>query len=402
VTLAEVLLISTAFPPLVGGIETFAVNIARGLKLVGCGVRVLTSAGRGKSEQVHDISIVRTLSWLNLKYLKIAPLLWTARRMVLDRRPDTIVAMTWTHEGIVAFLLRWVLGVEYVVVAHGSEILQHRRWCVTHWVMQRVLARAACVVVNSRFTHELVVGEGIKSDRIVVIHPPIDPAGSLAANARCVPDDLFDLSGKRVVLTVARLVERKGHTYVLRVLSRLAARYPDVVYVVAGDGECREQLERLATTLGIAGRVRMTGRVSETELRALYRRAEIYISPSLDVDGDVEGFGVALAEAGSYGIPVIAGRSGGVADAVLDGETGIIVRSGDEDELLSALGRLLDDPDFGRRLGENARRRATTELTIESQGRRFAETLDRLNHSREAVRGGVSKAESTVTSASRR
>lgn len=158
-------------------------------------------------------------------------------------------------------------------------------------------------------------------------------------------------------------------------LSRLRERYPDLVYVMTGRGAYARELENLARAHGIQDRIRMTRFISYAELHDLYRRADIYISPSQDVDGDVEGFGIALAEAGVHGVPVIAGRSGGVDDAVVNGETGLLVNASDIDELTHALTLLLDDDERRREFGERARDRARREFAVERQGARLAAIL---------------------------
>jgi phosphatidylinositol alpha-1,6-mannosyltransferase len=115
-------------------------------------------------------------------------------------------------------------------------------------------------------------------------------------------------------------------------------------------------------------KIRFVGFVSEAELNQLYRRCAIYISPSMMEEGDVEGFGIALVEAGAHGRPVIAGRTGGVEDAVVDGETGILVDPSKLDEIETALVRLLDDDDLRQRLGSQAKRRAELRFGIQRQG----------------------------------
>ena len=111
----------------------------------------------------------------------------------------------------------------------------------------------------------------------------------------------------------------------------------------------------------------MVGFVSFADLRSLYRRMDVYVSPSLEVDGDVEGFGISFIEAGAVGKPVIAGRSGGVGDAVIDGETGILVDPGDSAALRNAICLLLDNDELRHRLGQAARNRIARECTHASQ-----------------------------------
>lgn len=352
----KVLLLATAYTPGRGGTDRFAINLSRGLAAAGCDVRVVTTDGG-------------PLDW---KFVKLLPLLVSAVRACLSRRPDRVVAMLWTHEGLVALVLRWLFGVEYVVVAHGSEIAQYRDRPGYAQAMRAVLGRAAVLVANSGFTRAALVESGCPGDRITVINPPVEALAG--ADARGV-EERFGLRGRRVLLTVARLVPRKGHRQAIDVLSRLADRFPDLVYLVVGEGPARGELEQLAARLGVSDRVIMAGRVSDAELAAAYAHADVYLAPSTEVDGDVEGFGMALAEAGAWGLPVIAGRSGGVADAIIDGRTGLTVDPGDADGLEQAVIALLDHPERGQALGAAARAHVHASLSVAGQGDRMRACL---------------------------
>jgi len=370
----KTLLVSTGFSPLIGGLETFALNLARGLQAAGMSVRVLTSVGSGESS-IHGIPVTRMPSVLNKRFLKILPLLWSSIWSCVRNRPDTLLVMTWTHEGIVAYLIKQLCRVNYALVAHGSEILQAQSAPLKGMIMRLVFRTAELIVANSEFTKRLVLDLGIDANRVLVVNPPVDCHHGLVKPDVRLVDKKFDLNGKRVILTVSRLVRRKGHVQVIQVMGRLRDRYPNLVYVMTGEGGYRKELEALAYRCKVKDRIRMVGYVAEPELRQLYRRAEVYISPSEEVEGDVEGFGVALGEAGAHGIPVIAGNSGGVADAVVHGETGYLVDPLDINQICEALTQLLDNDGQRRRLGQNARVRVIDKFGIERQGARLAAVL---------------------------
>jgi len=162
-------------------------------------------------------------------------------------------------------------------------------------------------------------------------------------------------------VTVARLEKHKGIDTVLEALPTIAERAPDVRYAVAGGGPERESLERLAHKLGVADRVRFLGQVSERDLPALYNLATVYVGASRRGERiGVEGFGIALVEASACGVPVVGGNSGGVPDAVRDGETGFLVPPEEPAAVVEAVCRLLDDPALARRLGAAGRRAVET------------------------------------------
>ena len=371
----KISLISGEYPPVSGGIGVLALCLTRGLALAGAKVTVITTSGATigdtHSEPSEGIDVRRTCPTLNLRYVKLLPLWLGASRVHFRERPDYVLAMVWTHDGLVAYLLKKLFGLRYAIFAHGSEIIQ-TQGRLQRRLMTKVFRKADWVVANSNFTQRQVAALGIDTRKITVIHPPVERSSLLAASSI---DHEFGLEGRRFLLTAARLVKRKGHSQVIRVLSQIRNHYPDLAYVITGNGSLRSTLELLAQEYGVQDRVRFAGYVSKDKLCQLYRRCTIYISPSEDDEGDVEGFGIALLEAGSYGKPVIAGRSGGVSDAVLDHQTGLLVDSRNLEEIRTALVTLLDKPALAEQLGERARERVEREFSLRGQGERLLRVL---------------------------
>lgn len=373
----KVLIVSAEFPPLCGGVGRFACNLAKGLRDLNVSVRVLTASAPDGGESIQAVEVRRTPALLNRKYLKIAPLLCAALGMCLRHRPDWVLAMVWTHDGVVAWALRKMLGIRYALVAHGSEILKHQGRSIRRGLMLRIFGGAEAVITNSEFTKGLLDRLGIGRGGVAVVNPPVDPSEWPPDLGTAEIDERFRLGGKRVLLTAGRLVRRKGHEQVIRILGEIRERYPDLVYVITGGGELGRELRELAHRHGVEDRVRMTGYLDRSTLRRFFARAEVYISPSLEDQGDVEGFGISLAEAGACGKPVIAGKVGGVPETVAHGETGLLVDASNQDEIVRALRALLDDEGLRRRLGENGRARATGEFGIRAQSSRLMDSLQR-------------------------
>jgi phosphatidylinositol alpha-1,6-mannosyltransferase len=148
---------------------------------------------------------------------------------------------------------------------------------------------------------------------------------------------------------------------VLRALPAIIGRAPDVRYAVAGKGAEREKLQKLAHKMGVADRVRFLGEVGERDLPALYNLASVYVGASRRAERlGVEGFGISLVEASACGLPVVAGKSGGIPDAVRDGETGFLVPPDDPAAIADGVGRLLGDRDLAARIGAAGRRAVET------------------------------------------
>jgi len=267
---------------------------------------------------------------------------------------------------------RWVyerVHVPYCVFLYGADLLseQHK---YHHSALKRragraILGGAAALVAISTWTRDLaltVLGElGLDGhgQRLRIVHLGTDPdrfRPGLDATALRTRFGLAD-GGMRWLLTVARLEPHKGVDTVIEALPAILARAPDVGYAVAGSGPERERLEQLARRAGVADRVRFLGEVGEADLPALYNVASLYVGASRRAERlGVEGFGIALVEASACGLPVVAGNSGGVPDAVRDGETGFLVAPEDAAAVSETVSRVLGDAVLARRVGAAGRR----------------------------------------------
>jgi phosphatidyl-myo-inositol dimannoside synthase len=168
------------------------------------------------------------------------------------------------------------------------------------------------------------------------------------------------------LLSIGRLVEpHKGIDQLLRALPALLGALPDVRLVVVGEGPLRARYERIARACGVSDALVWTGRVDEADKGALLKgaRALVLLSRASAAAAQFEGFGIALVEAALAGRPSIAGNSGGIPDAVVDGETGLLVDPSDPADFTRAARALLEDTALATRLGEAARRRAEQEFT---------------------------------------
>jgi phosphatidyl-myo-inositol dimannoside synthase len=160
-----------------------------------------------------------------------------------------------------------------------------------------------------------------------------------------------------VIVCVSRLVPRKGQDTLIRAMPRILADVPDAVLLIVGGGPYRGELEKLAASMDVAGSVRFTGAVPWDELPAHYGAGDVFAMPCRTRRGglDVEGLGIVYLEASATGLPVVAGDSGGAPDAVLDGETGWVVRGGVPEEAADRITALLKDPGLRARMGERGR-----------------------------------------------
>jgi phosphatidylinositol alpha-1,6-mannosyltransferase len=378
----RILLLSDRYLPEVGGSITWFHNVytrhAPGT------VWILTNSHRNSREfdsRFPQVRMART-SLRRYRFLKPESLLMYVKLflgsawLILRRRIRIIHAGKNLPEGFVARRLWKLLGVPYVVYAHGEEITVLMENPKLAPRIPPIYTDAAAVVANSSFTQGLLEGMGVDPARIARISPGVDPLEFRPGERDPDLRRRHGLDGRTVLLTVGRLQRRKGHDMVIRALPRILAAHPDVVYLVAGDGEEMESLERLAGDEGVAGSVRFLGRVPQEDLPALYNLSDVFVMANRTMPGgDVEGFGIVFLEAGACGKPVIAGASGGTADAVIDGVTGILVDGTSTEEIARAVIRLAADPALRSRMGEAGRRRVEREYNWDA----IAERTERLS-----------------------
>lgn len=244
------------------------------------------------------------------------------------------------------------------VFLYGSELLRFGRSRMWRHLARRFYARAAGFGVLTRPIERLARESGLlPPDARIVLAPGALPSAFVREPTETGRDPLpGEKDGQTRILTVARLHPRKGQLEVARTLALLpAAQKERLVYQMVGVGESayRQQVEDACREGGV--RCEFLGAMDDEALGALYRRATVYVQASVTLPNSIEGFGISFLEASFHGCPVAAYRSGGVAEAVADDETGLLVPEGDRAGLAAAVARLLDDPALRARLGEAGR-----------------------------------------------
>jgi phosphatidylinositol alpha-1,6-mannosyltransferase len=366
------LLLSYDFPPIGGGISRWMDELAR--RYPDGALVVSTGEVSGGVEADASLPVRVDRVAVPSGRLRTLPGLWRWSRRAVDLADQHGVRFTWCGNlRPAAYPARWLRarrGIPYGVMVHGGDLLtvleQVAKSPRKRRVARELLGDADIVVANSRWTadrvRELAAALDLPDGGPLVEVVPLgtDPArfhpGLDASAARAE----YGLEGGPWLLTVARLVPHKGVDVALEALARLAPSRPGLRYAVAGEGPDRERLEARAAELGVADRVRFLGGVPEQLLPAVYAAAAIYVGLSREEGREVEGFGISFVEASASGLPVVAGRAGGVPDAVRDGETGILVDPRDPGAAALAIQRILEEPDLARRLGETGRRAAET------------------------------------------
>ncbi len=404
------LLISGVFPPIVGGSAVVYHNIMQcnADSMVGLGPRIDYVSGEPiqgvdafdsqADYQIHRVARIRPDQrraergfWGALldKIVEAkirATLLFTAVRLIRKEKITVVCIGELIACGWLMSWLRRFTGVPQLVYVHGEDATVRSTWHRRR--RRRFLKSADRIVAVSGFTRDVLVDQlGVPAEKVSVIHNGVD-----LARFRQQPDaerlsalkQQLGADGRTIVLSVGRLVERKGFDNAIRAIAKIIDKHPNVLHVVLGDGPQRAQLKALSDSLQLSNHVHFTGMVSNADLIAYYALADLFLLPNRDMpDGDTEGFGLVFLEANAAGKAVISGRAGGVLDAVIDGENGLTVNGHDPDAIAEAVDLLISDDSLRQRLALQGGKRAERSSWA-AKSREFAELCRRMTRERHA------------------
>ncbi|MBK4734293.1 glycosyltransferase [Noviherbaspirillum pedocola] len=275
--------------------------------------------------------------------------------------------------------LKRLFGCKLVIYIHGEEITTATGGRLSGNKRREYLHHADKVVAVSSFTCDaLTQGMALHSEKIELIQNGVDIDRFTPGEKDPELIRRYGLEGKKVVLTLGRLVPRKGADMAIRAMAPLLKMRNDVHYLIVGDGELRDELKRIIGEEQVTDKVTLVGKVSEEDLVKYFRLCDIFLMPNRTMpDGDTEGFGLVFREANACGKPVIGGHAGGVVEAVLDGESGLLVDGNNTQEIGQAVQRLLGDEAFAAQIGKAGMALAISSST-KSVAARFLATCGRL------------------------
>lgn len=350
------LLITLEYPPFKGGIATYLEALVSQWKPED----VVVLADRSKNAFIHDqnqkYTIVRTplLSGMTLKWLRAY---YEAKKIIKDHAIDHVVISHILPMGYVALLL----GKPYTVILHGMDILLAQRNPIKAFLTKKILQKAAYIIANSEFTKREILR--VDPNLTVIVGYPC-PAQKIRELARA-PQPRYKDTDTFTCLSVNRLVSRKGNDTTIDAIALLRDRgITDIRYVIVGKGVYKEALNKKITQYDLSDQVVIYTDISNEDLHAWYSSADLLCMPARrENQYDVEGFGIVFLEAALYGLPAIAGESGGMSEAVIDGVTGIIVDSSDVESLADAIYYLYTHREEMSHMGNQAQERVVRDFT---------------------------------------
>jgi phosphatidyl-myo-inositol dimannoside synthase len=302
--------------------------------------------------------------------------------LVARRSSFDVIHAHWVlPNGPPAAVVARLRGLPLVISLHGSDVYLAERAAPLTLAAAGVFRVAGAVTACSRDLKQRALRLGARPDMVDVVPYGVDPR-AFQPDPAAGPQVRAELglpSDAPLIVTVSRLVYKKGLTYLLEAFPRVIERHPRAALVIGGYGDLREDLERRAAELGIAARVRFPGQLARDRAARYISAADVYVVPSIrDQGGNVDGLPNALLEGMGAARPIVASCVAGIPEVIDDGEHGLLIAERDSVAIAAAINRLLDDRDLAQRLGAAARRRVLGELTWDATAERFESVYQRV------------------------
>ncbi|MFJ4618471.1 glycosyltransferase family 4 protein [Streptomyces sp. NPDC088812] len=358
----KTLIVTNDFPPRPGGIQAFLHNMALRLDPERLVVYASTwKRGREGAEATAAFDAEQPFTVVRDRTTMLLPTPGATRRAVGLLREHGCTAVWFGAAaplGLMAPALRGAGAERLVATTHGHEA----GWAqlpASRQLLGRIGESTDTITYLGEYTRARIATalSAGAAGRMVHLPPGVDEKTFHPDSGGDEVRSRLGLTDRPVVVCVSRLVPRKGQDTLIRAMPHVLAAEPDAVLLIVGGGPYEKDLRRLAHETGVAGSVRFTGAVPWSELPAHYGAGDVFAMPCRTRRGglDVEGLGIVYLEASATGLPVVAGDSGGAPDAVLDGETGWVVRGGSPQEAAERIVVLLGDAELRRRMGERGR-----------------------------------------------
>ena len=382
----NVAIITGHFPPCKGGgIAEWALGIARELPKIGYQTSVYATNRKDRDLTVHkdeSFSCVTMYGrnwhefhkWYSMYYM------WK----ILNKNPETIfIATTWGMAKSYSYLKKKYPLSKMIVVAHGLEVTRLKEGKELT-AFKNVVNDSDLILCVSKYTKNEIIDrvDGIETNHIKFLPNGVDinrffPVENTSGflNRYNIPEN------SNIILTLARIIRRKGHDTVIKCLPRLIKKFPNIQYVIAGPHRKKDtyldELKLLAKELSVENHIVFVDYIPDSDLNEIYSRSQVYVMVSRTYNdiGDSEGFGITFLEANACGCPVIGSTEGGIPDAVENNKNGLLVPADDIKSLTKAIEKFLEDQSFRRKIIDQGIERVNNGFTWEKLTIKMVEYL---------------------------
>ena len=377
---SKILCITNDFGPRAGGIETFIIGLIE--RLPKDSVIVYTSSQDGSEPfdkawlENYGVEVIRDKSTILLPTLRVGA---AVRKLARERSISTVFFGAAAPLGLLSRGLRRAGVQRIVALTHGHEVWWSKLWPFS-WAIRRIGSGTDHLTYLGSYTQSQISRALNKKSRssMVKIAPGIDTDHfAPQPDAAALRADL-GLTEKKVIVSVGRLVHRKGQDTLVEALPKILDSIPNAHLIFIGDGPYKDYLVKRAQELSVTEAITFIGRIQYSDLPRYICVGDIFAMPSRSrlAGLEVEGLGIVYLEASACGLAVIGGKSGGAPDAVLEGETGYAVDGTSAHEVADAAIRLLSNPELAGKMGARGRQWIIDEWRWEIWARKFAALLN--------------------------
>lgn len=368
----KTLLITIDFPPQKGGVATYLSNVCQNLDHNNIVVLANKREGSEHFDHKQGYKIIRARLFNKFFWPAWLRTLRQAKKAIRQEKIEQILISHVLPMGYIALLLK----LSFIVSLHGYDVLAAQRTFWKKYWLIKILNKSKAIIVNSDFTKENVLKLGVTENKITIVYPcpNIKPEDLIPAERQALKNEL-ELHGKKVLLSVGRLVPRKGFDKVIEALPEVLKQVPNLIYLIVGNGQYKDDLENLALKLKVLDHLTICEDIPDTNLPSYYDISDALIMPARQIGSDVEGFGIVYLEANSFGKPVIAGKSGGISEAVIDGQTGILVDPENVSDIARTIIHLMTNQEYALKLGAQGKERLLHEFQWEKQVMKLKDIL---------------------------
>ncbi|KKS33482.1 MAG: Phosphatidylinositol alpha-1,6-mannosyltransferase [Parcubacteria group bacterium GW2011_GWC2_42_12] len=349
----KTLLLTLEYPPFKGGIANYYGNLVKYWPEPD-GILVLNN------NQGELLSNRLPLGWLKVVF--------KLRQTVKAKNINHLLVGQILPLGTAALICSKFCQIKYSIFLHGLDFTCALKSYRKKFISQKILNGAEIIICANSYVADLLKQTFLKvAPKIIVVNPGAEGCKVQNTPKAAQLKEKFNLKDKIILLSVGRLIKRKGFDLVLDCLPQVLKQVPNLVYVIIGDGEERKNYELRVMNYELKNKVLIINNMPDEEKNLWHSLCDIFVMPARNIAGDFEGFGIVYLEANLAGKPVIAGRSGGVSDAVIDGLNGLLVDPENVNDLSKKIIRLALDHELRQKLGEQGRERALREFNWQKQ-----------------------------------
>ena len=370
------------YPPAIGGIQTYADCLSREWGQLCSDFAVMAPDGEGAVDldAALPFDVFRVPFSSDWMRLRVQSRLF---ELLEQRQFDAIFTGHWYVAAAALKARKKGMVSRVFVAAHAQELRKNimpvgmRRLYRSHRC--NVLTNVDAVFPVSHYTGRLLLEDGVHPSKIAVVPNGTEVERFAVPSPYHKKADFrkkYTLGKGPLIGTVARLVPRKGIDTVIEAIPELLKTYPDLLYMVVGGGEDEARLKALAQSKGVQDHCRFLGKIPYEDLVGAYYAMDCFVMPARQIGSSVEGFGLVFCEASACGIPVIGGASGGIPDAVVDGQSGILVTPESSIAVVDALRPILDDPTYAESLGTFGREHIQKHGTWSAVAKRIFDEME--------------------------